>query len=106
MLDLLGKGKQLARSAASFRTLAARTGARTGRGLAAARIGTSRRMCGGSRTFLLPNESGFSRVPRLNAFVRFLLQLLLRLHLLARGRRLLSKCWGGDGNTKRSRPRL
>jgi hypothetical protein len=58
-------------------------------------------MRGSTRLFLLPHKSGFSGVAGLEAFVRFLLQLFVRLHLrLARRRRLLSQCRYGDGGSK------
>ena len=95
--------QQLAWSAASLGT-ATRTSARTRRRLAAARVGTPGRMRGSTRRFLLPHKSGFSGVAGLDAFVRFLLHLLVRLHLLARRRRLLSLCrQHGDGNASSGR---
>jgi hypothetical protein len=58
-------------------------------------------MRGSTRPFLLPNKSGFSGVAGLDAFIRFLLHLFVRLHLrLARRRRLLSQCWHSDGSSK------
>src|SRR5207253_984579 len=94
----------LARSAVSLGT-ATRTSARTGRALAAARIGTPGRMRGSTWRFLLPHKSGFSGVAGLDAFVRVLLHLLVRLDLLlARRRRLLSLCrQHGDGNANSGR---
>ena len=95
--------QQLAWSAASLGT-ATRTSARTGCRLAAARIGTPGRMRGSAWCLLLPHKSGFSGIAGLDAFVRFLLHLLVRLDpLLARRRRLLSLCRRGDGNAKSGR---
>jgi hypothetical protein len=79
------------------------TSART-RGLAAARIGTSGRMRGSSWRFQLPDKSGFPGVAGLDAFVRFLLHLLVGLDLLlARRRGLLRLCRRGDGHANRGR---
>jgi hypothetical protein len=58
-------------------------------------------MRGSTRLFLLPHKSGFSGVAGLDAFIRFLLHLFVRLHLgLTRRRRLLSQCRHGDGGSK------
>src|SRR5438874_9060889 len=92
----------LARTATSLGASATtRTGACTRRCLAAALIGLPGRMRGGARPFLFPHKSGFSGVAGLDAFIRFLLYLLVGLHLLlARRRRLLSQCRHGDGSSK------
>ena len=61
-------------------------------------------MRGSSWRFLLPDKSGFPGVAGLDAFVRFLLHLLVGLDLLlARRRRLLSLCRRGDGHANRGR---
>ena len=99
-----GLNSKLAWRAAGLGT-ATRTSARTRR-LVAARIGTSGRMGGSARSFLLPHKPGFSGVAGLDAFIRFLLHLLhllVGLHLLARRCRLLSLCRRGDGNAKSGR---
>src|SRR4051812_27324791 len=91
---------ELARRAAGFGT-ATCTGARPGRRVA--RIGTPWRMRGSSWCLLLPHKAGFAGIAGLDAFVRFLLHLLVGLHLLARRRRLLSLCRRGDGNANSGR---
>jgi hypothetical protein len=61
-------------------------------------------MRGSTRPLLLAHKSGFSGVAGLDAFIRFLLHLFVRLHLrLARRRRLLRECRHGDGGSKSDR---